>query len=202
MSILTDNMDDSEKIKAISLYIADNYDYDDDLTWESTAEPLTTILKNKRGVCSSFAYLANVLFARANITSFELFNDEHVWNIIEYQGKYYYLDTTNLKSLPFINLMLIKNLNFGLFYMSNPGDNFDSPMSNFNDKITVIPDSLIEDIIKGESLSTQFDKYQKIPRILIISINVGIMLFFGFMSFKLSQLFRNTKKKKKNSKLK
>ena len=58
------------------------------------------MLDNKGGVCASYAYLTNVLLRKAGIESYEITSDSHAWNVIELDGKYYYLDGINASGMP------------------------------------------------------------------------------------------------------
>ena len=155
---INNSMDDSDKIKAITNYIVDNYSYDLDYTVESNNYPLTCILKNKKGVCASYAYLANALFRKANINSFELISKNHAWNVVELDKKYYYIDSTNIDNN--MDYFLFKKFNISLNYLTNPGENLSTLMENYDagsDKILINQD-LINKIKNGEEYKNILEK--------------------------------------------
>ena len=158
-SIITDDMSDLDKVKAITLYLIDNYEYDEAYTNESNFKPLESMLDSKRGVCAGYAYLANVLLRKANVNSYEVINDVHAWNLIEEDDKYYYLDITNLDSngLKFA----VKVFDHSPMFLSDPNQINLTGMSSYDEGLgkVVIPKSLVEDIEKGEELKTLYERY-------------------------------------------
>ena len=186
--IITDDMTDEEKIQAITYYVMDNYHYNILNEDVSNDNPLSSVLKDHEGVCASYAYLTNILLRKAGISSYEVFGYKgirgHAWNLIELDGKYYYLDMTNINQIPFISKMVLEKFNIGFFYMTDPKDTFLSPMVNFDEieKIS-IPEEMIEDIERGESRKTIIEKYgNSVPAriieimILTASITIGFTL--------------------------
>ena len=186
--IITDDMTDEEKIQAITYYVMDNYHYNILNEDASNDNPLSSVLKDHEGVCASYAYLTNILLRKAGISSYEVFGYKgirgHAWNLIELDGKYYYLDMTNINQIPFISKMVLEKFNIGFFYMTDPKDTFLSPMVNFDEieKIS-IPEEMIEDIERGESRKTIIEKYgNSVPAriieimILTASITIGFTL--------------------------
>lgn len=186
--IITDDMTDEEKIQAITYYVMDNYHYNILNEDASNDNPLSSVLKDHEGVCASYAYLTNILLRKAGISSYEVFGYKgirgHAWNLIELDGKYYYLDMTNINQIPFISKMVLEKFNIGFFYMTDPKDTFLSPMVNFDEieKIS-IPEEMIEDIERGESRKTIIEKYgNSVPvriieiMILTASITIGFTL--------------------------
>lgn len=158
-SIITDDMSDMDKIKAITNYLIDNYEYDEYYTNESNFKPLESMLNYKRGVCAGYAYLANVLLRKANVNSYEVINDVHAWNLIEEDDKYYYLDITNLDSngLKFA----VKAFDHSPMFLSDPNQINLTGMSSYDEGLSkvVIPKSLVEDIAKGEELKNLYERY-------------------------------------------
>lgn len=158
--IITEDMTDEEKIQAITFYVIDNYKYRVTKVMESNEEPLESMFENKGGVCASYAYLTNVLLRKAGIASYEIVSESHGWNLIELDGKYYYLDATNIKQVPIICKYVLKYFNVGFYYMQDPDANMWSAMEDYHDTDKVIiPQSLIEDIERGESEKNIWEKY-------------------------------------------
>ncbi len=186
--IITEDMTDEEKIQAITYYVINNYHYKITKVGESNDRPLSSTLENGGGVCASYAYLTNVLLRKAGINSYEVVTENkllgHAWNLVEVDGKYYYLDATNIKQIPFISKLVLKYFNVGFFYMTDPKATGLSPMVDFDkvEKIS-IPPEMIEDIERGESEKNIFEKYgNSVPaRIIeivlaITAVTVGISL--------------------------
>lgn len=178
--IITEDMTDEEKIQAVTYYVIDNYKYKITKVFESNADPLTSTLKNGGGVCASYAYLTNILLRGAGIKSYEVTTSEevlmgHAWNVIEIDGKYYYLDATNIKQIPIISKLVLKYFNVGFFYMTDPRATGLSPMKDFDkaEKIT-IPEEMIADIERGENEKTIFEKYGNSVPARIIEIVLAI----------------------------
>ena len=194
--IITDDMTDEEKIQAITFYVIDNYKYRITKSMESNTEPLESMFENKGGVCASYAYLTNVLLRKAGITSYEIVSESHGWNIIELDGKYYYLDATNIKQIPLISKYVLKYFNVGFYYMQDPDANMWSAMDDYDDTDKVIiPQSLIEDIERGESEKNIWEKYGNSMPARIIEIVLIIAAISG--GFKLaSTAIENAKYRK------
>jgi len=156
--IITPNMNDKEKIQAVCLYILNNVEYDVNKKPESNDSPLNCVLKDGKGVCASYAYFTNILLSKSGINSFEVNNDTHAWNMIELDGKYYYIDTTSMDDCTFYNFLL-KILNLANYYMIDTDSTFSTPMSKPSNDKTIIPMSLIKDIQVGRDDKNIFEKY-------------------------------------------
>ena len=165
--IITDDMTDEEKVQAVTLYIIDNYGLNPFKAGDSNERPLTSMFENRGGVCAGYAYLTNILLRRAGVNSYEVVttNDVvagHAWNLIEIDGKYYYLDAFNLDNnqIPFVSRLILEKFNIGLYYMTDPSANSFSAMIDYDkvDRVS-IPPQMIADIEKGETSKSLIDKY-------------------------------------------
>ncbi len=156
--IIKPGMSDKEKIQAVCLYIIDNVKYDVHQTLDSNRYPLSCVLEDGKGVCASYAYFTNVLLNKAGINSFEITDDNHGWNLVEVDDKYYYVDTTNMDDGMFYNFLL-RTLNITKFYMVDTSNTFLTVMSSPENDVTMIPPSLIEDIKSGRDEKTMWEKY-------------------------------------------
>ena len=195
--IITDDMTDEEKIQAITLYVVDNYRPRMLKSAESNERPLSSMFENRGGVCASYAYLTNILLRRAGVNSYEVVtrNDlfaGHAWNLVEIDGKYYYLDTMNIDSnqIPFLSKLILEKFNIGLFYMTDPAANSFSAMVDYDkiDRIS-IPQQMIEDIERGETTKSLYEKYgNSVPArfiealVMIVGISTGFSLTAKGMS--------------------
>lgn len=179
------DMNDLEKIKRISLYVLNNVEYEESRTIESNRNPLGCVLKDGKGVCASYAYLTNVLLNKAGIRAFEVTSDDHGWNIVDLDGKYYYIDTTNMDGSWFYNFLLEK-LNITKYYMVDTENTFRTGMDKPSAAQTIMPSSLIKDIENGRSDKDLFEKYGgQVGNVgvLIASILSGIATVLGPPSF-------------------
>ena len=205
-SIIKDDMTDEEKIRAITCYIVDNYDYDEEYITESNLDPLYSMVTTNKGVCAGYAYLADVLLCKAGINSHYVIDADHAWNIIEEDDKYYYLDTTNIDTNDYISS--IKKLNSAPYYMSSPNNTYASSMTPYNagEGKIIMPKSFVDDIAAGEDIKTLKEKYNGdfvlywlkslIPTILIIG------LAGGALSVQLKSLIKQAKVKEEKEKKK
>lgn len=183
--IITDDMTDDEKIAAIVNYVSKNCKFRLSKAEQSNYNPLTSTLLDKKGVCYGYAYTTNVLLRKAGVESFQLCDTNHSWNIVDKDGKYYYIDVTNLgggRDVSFIARPLIERTGFSPNYMVDPKATTLTYMSDYDDRDSVvIPQSLVDDIKKGEEEKTIIEKYSNtIPTfiiefvIVIVGIDIGI----------------------------
>ena len=183
--IITDDMTDEEKIRSIVVYVARNCKYKFSKKKESNEDPLSLTLIDKKGVCFGIAYTTNVLLSKAGITSYQVSSTLHSWNLVELDGKYYYIDGTNLGgdgTLKYVASILLEHTGFSLNYMVDPKATSLTAMSDYdNIEKIVIPQSLIDDIENGEEEKNIFERYgTSIPVriieliIIIVGIKMGI----------------------------
>lgn len=178
--IITDEMNDTEKINAIACYLMDEYSYVYNTASKSNLFPLSSFLETKKGVCASYAYLANALIRKAHINSYEITSIDHGWNILELDGKYYYLDSTNLKVIPFLSEVLIEKFGIGFYYLSDPEFTFWSAMKSYDDiENVIIPNSLIVDIINSEDEKSIIEKYKNTVPVVMIQ---ALIILYAFMA--------------------
>lgn len=94
-SIITPNMSDFEKVKAINNYIIDRYSYDESLQSNNVYSALTT----GKTICQGYAMTAykmlNLVGIENRIIIGELDGVAHGWNLVKLNGKWYHLDITN-----------------------------------------------------------------------------------------------------------
>lgn len=89
----------SEKIKIIHDYIIDNTEYDklkydnrNDTTYESNNA--YGVLIQGYGTCNGYADAMAIFLNKLNIINYKISNDEHIWNLVYKDGKWYHLDLT------------------------------------------------------------------------------------------------------------
>ena len=177
--IITDDMSDEEKVKAISLYVYENCKYKLSSKDDSNLNPFETTLLDGKGVCMGYAYTTNILFRMAGIDSYQIFNSNHTWNMVYLDDKYYYLDVTNLHGCVTkkIAIFLMKKYNISSgCYLTDPGANLFSAMTDFDDKDLNIPDELLEDIYNGEEKKTLIEKYGNCLSVRVIELVISLFV--------------------------
>ncbi len=97
-SIITDEMDDNDKILAIHDYIINTSEYDlDCLENNATCDNDHTaigILFDYNAVCEGYAHAMDIMLRALKIPSFRLNSDTHQWNVVYYDGGWYHVDPT------------------------------------------------------------------------------------------------------------
>ena len=86
----TKNMTDKEKILFVYNYVA-RHDYDHLFMYSSSNQSAYT---KGSSVCAGFAKASQLLFHNIGIKSYLVMNTDHMWNYVEYEGKYYVFDAT------------------------------------------------------------------------------------------------------------
>lgn len=94
----TKDMTDREKILYVYNWMGDNNKYDYYFTYTSKNQSVYNVFVKKNAVCAGFAKASQIIFQRIGINSYIVSgttdSDYHMWNIIEYNDKYYYFDST------------------------------------------------------------------------------------------------------------
>lgn len=96
---INNNMPPREKIKIIHDYIIDNTEYDklkyenkDDSTYKS--DTAYGVLIEGYGTCNGYADAMAIFLDKLNIINYKISNEEHIWNLVYLDGKWYHLDLT------------------------------------------------------------------------------------------------------------
>ena len=96
---ITNSMPTREKIKTIHDYIIDNTEYDklkynnrNDNTYKSNTA--YGVLIEGYGTCNGYADAMAIFLDKLNIINYKISNDEHIWNLVYLDGKWYHLDLT------------------------------------------------------------------------------------------------------------
>lgn len=181
--IITDDMTDEEKIQQVIYYVITHFDRKLSRIGDSNISPLSSMLEYDGGVCAGYAYVTTILLRKAGIKSYDVKTENtligHDWNLVYTDGKYYYIDATNINQVPFISEFALKYLNIAPYYMTDPRDTAFSSMVDFDkvDKIN-IPPEMIADIERGESEKNLIEKYgNSVPASVIkyFMIVLGVM---------------------------
>ena len=89
----TKNLSDKEKILFVYDYVAER-DYDHLFMYSSSNQSAYSFFTKGSSVCAGFAKASQILFQNIGINSYLVMNEEHMWNYVEYEGKYYVFDST------------------------------------------------------------------------------------------------------------
>lgn len=93
----TMNMSDKEKIKYVYEWIGENTYYDYTFMYMAKNQSIYNVFIKGNAVCAGFAKASQVIFQNIGIESMTAEGETtgpHMWNIIKYEGKYYYYDST------------------------------------------------------------------------------------------------------------
>lgn len=116
-------MSDFEKVKALHDYLVLNVEYDDKNYLNNTVSDdsyqVYGALINKKSVCDGYSKTMQLLLKKVGIQSFYVTGtangEDHSWNLVRLNGKYYYVDTTwddpvpNKKGVVNYNYFLLTN---------------------------------------------------------------------------------------------
>ncbi len=96
---IDENWSDAEKALYVHDWLSVNFMYDYDLFEEPGTEnhDILNFLKEKRGVCESYANTYMYILRRIGINSYLVVSEEdaHGWNVVQIDGKWYHVDVTN-----------------------------------------------------------------------------------------------------------
>lgn len=93
----TKDMNDLDKIIYVYDWIGQNNVYDRTFTWTSKNQSLYNVFVHGNAVCAGFAKASQVIFQNIGINSYVIRGETtgpHMWNVVEYNGKNYYFDST------------------------------------------------------------------------------------------------------------
>ena len=89
----TEGMSDKEKILYVYNYVA-SHNYDKLFTSLGSNQSAYSFFTKGTSVCAGFAKASQIIFQNIGIKSYLVINDSHLWNYVEYEGKYYVFDAT------------------------------------------------------------------------------------------------------------
>ena len=94
----TKNMSDKEKIIYVYDYVA-SHQYDRLFTYIGSNQSAYSFFTKGNSVCAGFAKASQLIFQNIGINSYLVLSSDHMWNYVEYEGKYYVFDATMGASL-------------------------------------------------------------------------------------------------------
>ena len=89
----TKDMNDKEKILYVYNYVA-SHNYDKAFTSLGSNQSAYSFFTKGTSVCAGFAKASQIIFQNIGINSYLVINDSHLWNYVEYEGKWYVFDAT------------------------------------------------------------------------------------------------------------
>lgn len=108
-NLITEDMEEEEKIKILSEYIVSHMEYNDDLANKEVLSPeeikkgwgecLYYSVIEGDGVCRGYTMYAQNLFMEAGITAFKTETIGHTWNLVQVDDDYWHIDLTTIDNL-------------------------------------------------------------------------------------------------------
>ena len=89
----TKNMNEKEKIIYVYNYVA-SHQYDRIFMFSMGNQSAYSFFSKNSSVCAGFAKASQLIFQNIGVKSYPVLGDEHMWNYVEYNGKYYVFDAT------------------------------------------------------------------------------------------------------------
>ena len=93
----TKNMSDKEKIMYVYDWMGQHNYYDKMFMYTSKNQSIYNVFVKGNAVCAGFAKASQIIFSQIGIESYIVqgtTSGEHMWNIVKYNNKYYYFDST------------------------------------------------------------------------------------------------------------
>ena len=89
----TKDMTDKEKIIYVYDYVA-SHNYDRMFKFMKSNQSAYSFFTGGNSVCAGFAKASQLIFQYIGINSYLVLSQTHMWNYVEYEGKYYVYDAT------------------------------------------------------------------------------------------------------------
>ena len=89
----TKDMNEKEKIIYVYKYVA-SHNYDKAFMFSKSNQSAYSFFSRGSSVCAGFAKASQIIFQNIGINSLLVLSTSHMWNYVEYEGKYYVFDAT------------------------------------------------------------------------------------------------------------
>lgn len=89
----TQGMTDKEKIIYVYDYVA-SHNYDQIFMYSSSNQSAYSFFTKGTSVCAGFAKSSQMIFQNIGIESLPAVDNDHMWNYVKYEGKWYIFDAT------------------------------------------------------------------------------------------------------------
>lgn len=198
-NITNDKMTNEEKIKSIVNYVIDNIEYDErfytdqDYACQLNNNGLKYALSGY-GCCKNYTSLTTALLRACNIDSYDVKNETHIWNLVNVDNQYYWLDTTyidyNNENLETSENYMTQSKDFiDSHYASNiPNQNYDYNKIENSNNININANDLNSEKEKFDIVQLLKEKKANIAAV------IGILCAFN-IAVPLSKKYINNKKK-------
>lgn len=94
----TKDLSEKEKIIYVYDYVA-SHQYDRMFTFTKSNQSAYSFFTGGKSVCAGFAKASQLIFQNIGVKSYLVMTNDHMWNYVEYEGKYYVFDATMGASL-------------------------------------------------------------------------------------------------------
>lgn len=97
---ITDNMSQKEQVKVFHDYIVEHSKYDseyidaDKSDINSPSHSAIGVLVNHKALCGGYTDIMAIFLNRLNIPNYKISTDNHIWNLVNIDGKWLHLDAT------------------------------------------------------------------------------------------------------------
>jgi len=91
---VTEDMTDTEKIKALHDWLCRNAEYTDSDAFDRSVHSDASVFLGGSTVCEGYARAFDLLLQEAGIESCCVGNADHEWNVVKVGGQYFHIDTT------------------------------------------------------------------------------------------------------------
>lgn len=96
--VITPDMNDEKKIKAIHDYIINNTRYDKDRSDNKikkySSDTAYGALIEHYAICGGYSDSMKLFLDKFGITNYKISSENHIWNLVKLDGKWYHLDLT------------------------------------------------------------------------------------------------------------
>ena len=92
--VVSDDMTDIEKAKAIHDWLCKNTTYDPGPMNSRKNHSDASVFMNDNTVCEGYARIYNIMLHKAGVESCYVVSDDHAWDIVKLGGHYFHIDVT------------------------------------------------------------------------------------------------------------
>ncbi len=220
-NLFNDSMSDEEKIRVAVRYARETIKYDEgveDDEWLSTKYNSAALYYALQGigVCRNYTALTTALLQEEGIKVFEIRSDDHIWNLVELENKYYWIDVTWLElteddsmflsdyymngNYEFVDhepLTIVTSMYNKQFKLNEDGNNSSETDESIDDSLVgTTEDNSIVDNVEDE-LVDDTDNSKSIILIVVISILFVVGVIVVVLAIILTIIIVNKNKKKK-----
>lgn len=175
-SLFEETDDEETKLQKITLYVINQIDYDETKTLDDNYNkyPMYFALNSNEGICINYSCLWQSLANRGNIKSYQLYNDNHVWNCINDE---YIIDPTFIDQAAIIEAVVDGQLQLVNVIDAKSQDFIESNNANILYYYELDLDNIKDTIHDPINLKVELeDEYNKLLNIGYINPNTTIRL--------------------------